>query len=149
MRNKNYSKVLIPLIISVALGIGIYLGNNIGSKSLHNPVYEKVSTILSLIETDYVDTVNMEEIIEIVLDLILEGSMQLSQNKKLPKWIRYSLIGFLILFFSIVIISLFIIGLVILKESILGYLIIIISLLLLIGGIIKVKKVYSKKVGKE
>ena len=91
----------------------------------------------------------MEEIIEIVLDLILEGSMELSQNKKLPKWIRYSLIGFLILFFSIVIISLFIIGLVILKESILGYLIIIISLLLLIGGIIKVKKVYSKKVGKE
>lgn len=72
MRNKNYSKVLIPLIISVALGIGIYLGNNIGSKSLHNPVYEKVSTILSLIETDYVDTVNMEEIIEMSLpDLLL------------------------------------------------------------------------------
>ena len=56
MRNKNYSKVLIPLIISIALGVGIYLGNNIGSKSQHNPVYEKVSTILSLIETDYVDS---------------------------------------------------------------------------------------------
>ena len=67
MRNKNYSKVLIPLIISVALGIGIYLGNNIGSKSLHNPVYEKVSTILSLIETDYVDTVNMEETFQLFL----------------------------------------------------------------------------------
>ena len=72
MRNKNYSKVLIPLIISIALGIGIYLGNNIGSKSQHSPVYEKVSTILSLIETDYVDTVNMEEIIEMSLpDLLL------------------------------------------------------------------------------
>ena len=72
MRNNNYSKVLIPLIISLALGIGIYVGNNLGVKSQLSPAYEKVSTILSLIEKDYVDTVNMEEIIDMSLpDLLL------------------------------------------------------------------------------
>ena len=57
MRNKNYSKVLIPLIISVALGIGIYLGNNIGSKSLHNPVYEKVKGNNSLVDNSLISLI--------------------------------------------------------------------------------------------
>ena len=89
----------------------------------------------------------MEYIIEAILDLILDGSMEISSNKKISKWIRYTLILFIILFFSIVIIGLFILGLMILKENILfGFFIIILSLFMLIGSIVKFKKIYGKKV---
>lgn len=89
----------------------------------------------------------MEYIIEAILDLILEGSMEISSNKKISKWIRYPLILFIILFYSIVIIGLFILGLMILKENILfGFFIIVLSLFMLIGSIVKFKKIYGKKV---
>lgn len=60
-----------PLAISIALGLGIYLGNSINRKS-DNSTIEKLSTILALIQRDYVDTVDMNEIIELSLpDLLL------------------------------------------------------------------------------
>lgn len=89
----------------------------------------------------------MEYVIEAILDLILEGSIELSSNKKVPKWIRYPLIVFIVLFFSIVILGLFILGLSIMKENIiLGFIIVGVSLFLLVGSIIKFKKIYITKV---
>lgn len=88
----------------------------------------------------------MEFLIEAVLDLIFEGSIEISSNKKVPKWIRYPLIVLIILFCMIVILGLLIIGIVMLKESILaGIITISVSLILFILGIIKFNKIYKEK----
>lgn len=85
----------------------------------------------------------MEFFIELVLDLILEGSIEASTNKKIPKFIRYSLIGIIILIFAAVILGLFILGITLIEKDVLvGIFMIIISLLFLIATIIKFKKIY-------
>ncbi|MBQ2398934.1 MAG: S41 family peptidase [Muribaculaceae bacterium] len=72
MKRKNYSIILMPLVIAVSLCIGIYLGTNISNNGRLSPVYDKLSTILALIQNDYVDTVDMDEIVEMTLpDLML------------------------------------------------------------------------------
>ena len=71
----------------------------------------------------------MDFIIELVTDLLLEGSFELSKNLKTPKWLRYPLIIFVILFFIAVISIIFIVGYLTLKEStIIGILLIIIAI---------------------
>lgn len=88
----------------------------------------------------------MEFLIEELLDLILEGSIEISSNKKVPKWIRYPLIVIIILFFSVVIFGLLILGITLTKENLLGgILIILLSLILLIGWIVKFRKIYFNK----
>lgn len=88
----------------------------------------------------------MEFIFEFIAELILEGSIEISSNKKVSKWIRYPLIFILILVFSIVIFGLLILGLIILNKNILaGIFIIIVSIIMLIGSIFKFKYTYLKK----
>ena len=87
----------------------------------------------------------MEYIIEFFLDLILEGSFEISNNKKVSKWIRYPAIILITLFFSIVVIGLFILGLLLLKNSIIGYIFIFLSIFMALGCFIKFKKVYKNK----
>lgn len=88
----------------------------------------------------------MEYIIEFILELILEGSMELSQNKKIPKIIRYPLIAIIILFFLTVTLGLIIVGILILKQSILmGLFIILIGLIILIASIFKFRNMYLNK----
>lgn len=70
----------------------------------------------------------MEFIIELVTELVLEGSFELSKNIKTPKWLRYPLIILVALFFITVIAIIFTLGIVTLKEStIIGLLLIIIA----------------------
>ena len=57
----------------------------------------------------------MDLLIEIILELILEGSIEISSNRKVPKWIRYPLILILTILFSIIIVGIFILGLYIYK----------------------------------
>lgn len=84
----------------------------------------------------------MEFLIEILLNLLLE----VSKNKKISKFIRYPLIVIIILFFAIVIFGLMFIGIICLKNSIVGGLIILLfSILLLIMAILKFKKIYLEK----
>ena len=59
MKRRNYSIILMPLVIAVSLCIGIYLGTNISNNGRLSPVYDKLSTILALIQNDYVDTVDI------------------------------------------------------------------------------------------
>ncbi|MBP3461879.1 MAG: hypothetical protein J6K21_05705 [Bacilli bacterium] len=88
----------------------------------------------------------MEFLIELVIDLVLEGSLEVSKNKKISKFIRYPLIAIIILFFAIVIFGLMFIGIICLKNSIVGGLIILLfSILLLIMAILKFKKIYLEK----
>lgn len=55
------------MVIAITLGVGIWMGTYINNKGKISPVYEKLSTILGLIQKDYVDTINMDELIEMSL----------------------------------------------------------------------------------
>ena len=83
----------------------------------------------------------MDELIELVLDLLLEGGIEISSNKKVSKWIRYPIIGLLMLIFTVVIIGLFILGILLVEENILiSLVIILIGIIMLVGTIKKIKE---------
>ena len=72
----------------------------------------------------------MEFLMEFLIDLILEGSICLSTNKKVPVFIRYFLIFFIVLFFITIIGGLFVLGIVIsYQNKVAGLFVIIISLI--------------------
>ena len=88
----------------------------------------------------------MEFIIELILDLLLEGSIEASKSEKVPKPIRYILIALISLFFLSVIGLIIFIGIDTLKNSKLaGIIVISMGVLLLILAIMKFKKIYLKK----
>ena len=79
----------------------------------------------------------MDNLIEILLDLIVNGSIEMLPNKKVPKIIRIIISLILIS----IILGIIILGIVLLKGSLLGgILIIIVGVLLLIGILIKLIK---------
>ena len=85
----------------------------------------------------------MDELIEFILDLLLEGGIELSTNKKVSKWIRYPIIVFLLLFFTVVIFGIFILGIMLIEESIIASLLLIACGIVMLGGsILKFKKIY-------
>ena len=59
----------------------------------------------------------MDDVIEFILELILEGTIEISSNKKVPKWIRYPLIALIVLIFAIVTFGLIIFGIYISKKK--------------------------------
>lgn len=64
MKNKkNPALVLLPLFIAVGLGCGIFIGRYITTRSL-TPKEEKLRTVLRLIQSDYVDALDMDSLIE-------------------------------------------------------------------------------------
>lgn len=88
----------------------------------------------------------MDFIFEVIIEIILEGGLEISSNKKVSKFIRYPIIFILGLFFILVIGGLFYLGIVIFKKNIFGGIFIIaVSLILLWGCILKFKKIYLRK----
>ena len=88
----------------------------------------------------------MEFLIEFLVDLILEGSMEISEDDKMPKWLRYICLTIVTLFFCAVTIGMFILGIYVLKENVYaGLFFILIAFILLISGIIKFEKKYIQK----
>ena len=88
----------------------------------------------------------MEFLIELVLELIFEGSMEISSNRKVPKIIRYPLIGLIFLLFLFVFGIILFVAIISYKESIiLSILFIIIDIFLVIGFIKKFKELYLSK----
>lgn len=88
----------------------------------------------------------MELLIEFLVELILEGSMEISEDEKMPKWLRYICLTIVTLFFGTVTIGLFILGVYVGKENIYaGIFFILIAFILLISGIIKFEKKYIEK----
>ena len=76
----------------------------------------------------------MEFLIEVLLELILEGGIEISSNKKVPKWIRYPMIVLILLFFTFVIVAILALGMYILTKNIfMGIVIITIGVILLIS----------------
>ncbi len=92
----------------------------------------------------------MEYIFEFLLELVLEGSIVVSKNRKIPKYIRYPIIIIISLFFIAVIGLIFLAGILSLKENkILGLLFIFIGLFMFIIGIIKFRKTYLIKINQK
>jgi hypothetical protein len=88
----------------------------------------------------------MEFIIELITELVIDGSFELSKNIKTPKWLRYPLIILVALFFIAVIGIIFTLGLVVLKETaIIGTLIIIIAIAFAVYSIAKFIDIYIKR----
>lgn len=88
----------------------------------------------------------MDFIFEIIVDLFIEGGIEISSNKKISKWIRYPILAIIILFFAIVIFGILILGISLLKENLLAALFMIfISLAMLIGSIVKFREIYLKE----
>lgn len=79
----------------------------------------------------------MDDFVELILDIIIDGSMELLPNKKIPKWIRV-IIAFILISLLIAIVVL---GIVLLKETILGgTIIIVMGIVFLVFGFVKIKK---------
>ena len=85
----------------------------------------------------------MEFLMELLAELILEGSIAISSDERVPKWIRYIIILFITLLFSVVIFGLVLLGIYILKDNwYAGLFCIIIGLILLVAAVIKFIKKY-------
>ncbi len=92
----------------------------------------------------------MEFLFEFLLELALEGSIEVSKCRKIPKFIRYPLIAVLALFCLAVIGLVFVAGVLVLKENVLvGIFLISIGLFLLIMSGITFRKVYLTRTNKE
>lgn len=86
----------------------------------------------------------MEWITEFLFELLLEGSMEISTNQKVSKWIRYPFICLIVLFFASVIILLFVVGISLWNKSKLASLFVIaVSIILLVGSVLKLRKLYG------
>lgn len=88
----------------------------------------------------------MDDIIEFLLELLLDGSIEVSKNKKVPKWIRYPIMILLILLFSLILLFIIYLGLSILRDSIiLGSIILLITFIFIVMVIKKIKRHMKKE----
>ncbi len=73
--NKKFAdtRVWVPLIVAVALVAGILLGHFIHSSAGASKTERKLSTILRMVKSDYVDEVNVDSLLESVLPNLMEG----------------------------------------------------------------------------
>ena len=88
----------------------------------------------------------MEILFEILIDLMFEGGLELSKNRNLSKFIRYSLLALILLLFIAAILLIVFVGLLIWNENMwVGLLMFGISTFFLYSGIKEFRKVYFEK----
>lgn len=88
----------------------------------------------------------MEYLIEFILELVLEGGLGATKSDKVPKIIRYIILGIFVLLFITVIGIIYLTAFLFLKQSIIGFILIfLLATFMLISAIIKLKKEYLKK----
>ncbi|MBE6160488.1 MAG: hypothetical protein E7157_05545 [Lactobacillales bacterium] len=88
----------------------------------------------------------MELIFEFIIELLFEGVGEASQNKKISKFIRYPLIALIVLAYTAFILLFVFMGVSILKDNMIGGIIIIaFAILFLILSIKKFKETYMEK----
>ena len=81
MYKNSRSTVLLPLVVAAAVALGIFLGQFLGRSSAESDIkgilrslalpQNKVSQTLSLIETQYVDSVAIDSLVERALPVIV------------------------------------------------------------------------------
>ena len=85
----------------------------------------------------------MDIIFELLLELVLEGTIELSKSVRVPRFIRYPLIVLLVLLSLGVIGIIFAVGVWILGENVFfGLLLIALALLMAVMGVRKLRKAY-------
>ena len=88
----------------------------------------------------------MEYVFEALADLILEFGIEISKNKKVPKIIRYLLVSLILFIFIGIIGIVFLAGLLVFLQDIIGGIIILaIDIVMLVFAIKKFKKIYLVK----
>jgi len=88
----------------------------------------------------------MDFVFEFILELILEGSIEVSKNERIPKFVRYPLLALIVLFFAMIIGLIFLVGILTLRKNIfVSLFFIIIGLFLFVMSIVKFRKVYLNK----
>ncbi len=88
----------------------------------------------------------MEVVLEFLLELVLEGSEEISGNKKISRWIRYPLIALIALLYIAVISIIFLAASKVLEENgLIAIALFGLDVVLMIGTIIKFKKIYHKR----
>lgn len=89
----------------------------------------------------------MEYLIDFILELVIEGSIEASKNKKVPKPLRYVALIIVLLFFICVISLIIFVGILFLKQSIIGgILLILLGIFMVIASVLKFRKMYLLKV---
>lgn len=84
----------------------------------------------------------MEIIVEFLLELILEGSEEVSANKRISRWIRYPLIVLIGLFYIAVISIIFLVASKVFEENrLISIVLLLLDVFLSIRTIIKFKKI--------
>ena len=88
----------------------------------------------------------MDILLELIMEIVMDGTIYTAQNKKVSLWIRIPLILILLLFFGFIIIGCFLAGITIMqKEGFLkGLIMVVIAFLLLFAVMIQIYD-YQKK----
>lgn len=88
----------------------------------------------------------MEFLIELLVELILDGCINISSNKKISKVVRYPLIGIIIILFLSVVFLIMFCGVIMLPRNLfIALFFIIIGIIFLIFSIKKFKTIYMNK----
>ena len=69
----NPTHIWFPLALAAAIVVGIFIGNRFSSKKYAVDNDRKLNTILNLIADDYVDTTNIDQLIEMSIPEILSN----------------------------------------------------------------------------
>lgn len=82
-----------------------------------------------------------------MIDLLIEGGIEISSNKKINKLIRYPVLILMVMFFSVIIVGIIILGILLLKKNILfALLLLCLGLFMLFGSIVKLRRTYFKEI---
>lgn len=88
----------------------------------------------------------MEFLFELLLELAAEGTVELSKSIRVPRPVRYLLIGIIVLFSVAVIGVMLLASITALKENVLfGIVLLAITLFMLVMGVIKFRDTYLRK----
>ncbi|MBE6713119.1 MAG: hypothetical protein E7580_06325 [Ruminococcaceae bacterium] len=91
----------------------------------------------------------MDFLFELIFELFAEGTVELSKCTKVPKWIRYPLIGIIVLFSAGILAIILFTGIAMLRSlPIVGILFIVLAVALAVIAVFKFKKTYLKRKNK-
>lgn len=71
MRIKHNSIIWYPLVISIAIVLGIIIGNYISTKKFTLDKDRKINAVLNLIQSEYVDSIDVKDLVEQAIPAII------------------------------------------------------------------------------
>lgn len=71
MRIKHNSIIWYPLVISIAIVLGIVIGNYISTKKFTLDKDRKINAVLNLIQSEYVDSIDVKDLVEQTIPAII------------------------------------------------------------------------------